>query len=75
MARGQQKVQARQKAEAKQAKQKKSHDAKSQMKSAQAALVYTCRVCRTQTPDVKTFRQHFESKHPSSPLPPELQGE
>lgn len=23
-------------------------------------------------PDPKTFKQHFESKHPKSPMPPEL---
>ena len=29
-------------------------------------------VCRTQMPDPKTYRQHFESKHPKFPLPEEL---
>uniref|UniRef100_A0A3Q2QGV7 Uncharacterized protein n=1 Tax=Fundulus heteroclitus TaxID=8078 RepID=A0A3Q2QGV7_FUNHE len=28
----------------------------------------------SQMPDPKTFKQHFESKHPKSPLPPELEG-
>ena len=75
MTRGQQKVQSRLKNEQKLAKQKKAqgHDVKQQQKAAQKALVYSCPVCRTQIPDVKTFRQHFESKHPKSPLPPELQ--
>lgn len=27
---------------------------------------------QTQMPDPKTFKQHFESKHPKSPKPPEL---
>lgn len=27
---------------------------------------------QTQMPDPKTFKQHFESKHPKSPMPPEL---
>lgn len=27
---------------------------------------------QTQMPDPKTFKQHFESKHPKTPLPPEL---
>lgn len=71
MARGQQKIQAQQKAAAKQAKLKKGGgDMKA---SAKKALVYTCPVCRSQMPDPKTFRQHFESKHPKQPLPPELQ--
>lgn len=29
---------------------------------------------QSQMPDPKTFKQHFESKHPKSPLPPELEG-
>lgn len=29
---------------------------------------------QSQMPDPKTFKQHFESKHPKSPLPPELDG-
>lgn len=30
------------------------------------------RIFQTQMPDPKTFKQHFESKHPKSPIPPEL---
>ncbi|XP_069456589.1 zinc finger protein 706 [Ovis canadensis] len=71
MARGQQKIQSQQKNAKKQAGQKKKqgHDQKA---AAKAALIYTCTVCRTQMPDPKTFKQHFESKHPKTPLPPEL---
>ncbi|XP_035287298.1 zinc finger protein 706 [Anguilla rostrata] len=71
MARGHQKIQSQQKNAKKQAEAKKSkgHDQKA---AAKAALVFTCAVCRTQMPDPKTFKQHFESKHPKSPLPPEL---
>ncbi|KAL2084311.1 hypothetical protein ACEWY4_019829 [Coilia grayii] len=71
MARGHQKIQSQQKNAKKQAEIKKSkgHDQKA---AAKAALVFTCTVCRTQMPDPKTFKQHFESKHPKSPLPPEL---
>ncbi|KAH0509839.1 Protein MEMO1 [Microtus ochrogaster] len=71
MARGQQKIQSQQKNAIKQAGQKKKqeHDQKA---AAKAALIYTCTVCRTQMPDPKTFKQHFESKHPKTPLPPEL---
>ncbi|XP_008431130.1 zinc finger protein 706 isoform X1 [Poecilia reticulata] len=73
MARGHQKFQSQQKNAKKQAEIKKSkgHDQKA---AAKAALVYTCSVCRTQMPDPKTFKQHFESKHPKSPMPPELVG-
>ncbi|KAG7234163.1 hypothetical protein INR49_002513 [Caranx melampygus] len=52
-------------------KKAKGHDQKT---AAKAALVFTCSVCRSQMPDPKTFKQHFESKHPKSPLPPELEG-
>ncbi|KAK6323663.1 hypothetical protein J4Q44_G00060020 [Coregonus suidteri] len=51
---------------------KKKGAAADQKTSAKAALVHTCPVCRTQMPDPKTFKQHFESKHPKSPMPPEL---
>uniref|UniRef100_A0A5F8G2B5 C2H2-type domain-containing protein n=1 Tax=Monodelphis domestica TaxID=13616 RepID=A0A5F8G2B5_MONDO len=50
-------------------KKKQGHDQKA---AAKAALIYTCTVCKTQMPDPKTFKQHFESKHPKTPLPPEL---
>ncbi|KAG8570315.1 hypothetical protein GDO81_011206 [Engystomops pustulosus] len=65
MARGHQKIQSQQKNAKKQAEQKKKqgHDQKA---AAKAAL--------TQMPDPKTFKQHFESKHPKVPLPPELVG-
>lgn len=72
MARGQQKIQSQQKNAEKQAKQKKGQGA-DQKKAAQAALVYSCTVCKTQMPDLKTYKQHFENKHPKNELPPELQ--
>lgn len=34
----------------------------------------SCPFLQSQMPDPKTFKQHFESKHPKSPLPPELEG-
>ncbi|AWP21282.1 putative zinc finger protein 706-like isoform 2 [Scophthalmus maximus] len=71
MARGQQKIQSQQK-NAKKAADKKKGQAADQKTAAKAALVHTCPVCRTQMPDPKTFKQHFESKHPKSPMPPEL---
>ena len=70
MARGQQKIQSQQKNAEKQAKQKKS--GLDQKKAAKVALVFTCTVCKSQMPDPKTYKQHFESKHPKSPLPEEL---
>ncbi|NP_001086664.1 zinc finger protein 706 L homeolog [Xenopus laevis] len=73
MARGHQKLQSQQKNQKKQAEQKKKHG-HDQKAAAKAALVFTCSVCRTQMPDPKTFKQHFESKHPKNPLPPELVG-
>ena len=59
MARGQQKIQSQQKNAAKQAKQKKTSDQKA---AAKKALIYTCPVCKSQMPDPKTYKQHFESK-------------
>lgn len=70
MARGQQKIQSQQKNAEKLAKLKKGTSTK---KAANAALVFSCSVCKSQMPDPKTYKQHFESKHPKSPLPPELQ--
>uniref|UniRef100_A0A5F8HJI7 Uncharacterized protein n=1 Tax=Monodelphis domestica TaxID=13616 RepID=A0A5F8HJI7_MONDO len=69
MTRGQQKIQSQQKNAKKHAGQKKKQDQKA---AAKAALLYTCTVCRTQMPDPKTFKQHFESNHPKTPLPAEL---
>ncbi|XP_071853777.1 zinc finger protein 706-like [Apostichopus japonicus] len=69
MARGQQKIQAQQKNQLKNKKKKGGSDQKA---SALKALVYTCTVCKTQMPDTKTYKQHFESKHPKLPLPEEL---
>ncbi|CAH8860801.1 unnamed protein product [Trichobilharzia szidati] len=70
MARGQQKIQSQQKNAKKQAEMKKSNI--DQKKAAAKALNYTCPVCKTQVPDLKTYKQHFENKHPKSPLPQEL---
>ncbi|CAJ0577568.1 unnamed protein product, partial [Mesorhabditis spiculigera] len=71
MARGQQKIQSQQKAAKKneQAKKQANHDGKA---AAQQALHHKCTVCLAQMPDPKTYKQHFENKHPKSPLPEEL---
>ncbi|EFA11290.1 zinc finger protein 706 [Tribolium castaneum] len=74
MARGQQKLQSQAKAQEKAAKAKKQqgHSATDQKKAAQKALVYVCTVCKAQMPDPKTYKQHFENKHPKSEVPAEL---
>lgn len=74
MARGQQKLQSQARAAEKLAKQKKQqgHNANTQKKAAQAALVHVCVVCKAQMPDPKTYRQHFENKHPKNELPQDL---
>ncbi|CAG0923763.1 unnamed protein product [Notodromas monacha] len=74
MARGQQKIQSQQKAAEKAAKLKKQqgHGLSDQAKAAQKALIHTCSVCKSQMPDPKTYRQHFENKHPKNALPDDL---
>ncbi|XP_074606915.1 zinc finger protein 706-like isoform X1 [Acropora palmata] len=71
MARGHQKFQSQQKNAQKMEKLKKSqgHDQKS---AARKALIFTCTVCKSQMPDPKTYKQHFESKHPKASLPAEI---
>jgi len=69
MARGHQKIQSQQKNAERKAKAKNKTDHKA---AAKKALVHMCPVCRSQMPDPKTFKQHFESKHPKSPMPEEL---
>ncbi|KAF8371612.1 hypothetical protein PRIPAC_78041 [Pristionchus pacificus] len=71
MARGQQKLQSQQKNAEKMAKLKKAQGS-DQKTAAQAALTYKCSVCMAQMPDPKTYKQHFENKHPKAALPAEL---
>ena len=66
MARGLQKIQSQQKAQEKNSSKKSVHDNK---KSAQAGLLYQCVVCKSQLPDPKTYKQHFENKHPKAEMP------
>ncbi|CAB3406021.1 unnamed protein product [Caenorhabditis bovis] len=70
MARGHQKIQAQQK------NQKKAEAAKKagvdQKAAAQKALLHKCTVCMAQMPDPKTYKQHFENKHPKNALPADL---
>lgn len=74
MARGHQKLQSQQKTLEKSAAAKKQqgHSASAQKKAAQAALTISCVVCKSQMPDPKTYKQHFENKHPKAELPADL---
>ncbi|PAA48725.1 hypothetical protein BOX15_Mlig031822g1 [Macrostomum lignano] len=71
MARGHQKIQSQQKNAEKKAAMKKSQGS-DQKKAAQKALVYTCTVCKAQIGDIKTYKMHFEAKHPKMELPADL---
>ncbi|KAK0408637.1 hypothetical protein QR680_004071 [Steinernema hermaphroditum] len=71
MARGHQKALSQQRNAKKQEAAKKAQ-AGDQKAAAQKALNFKCSVCMSQLPDPKTYKQHFESKHPKAPLPPEL---
>ncbi|RCN47729.1 hypothetical protein ANCCAN_06193 [Ancylostoma caninum] len=88
MARGHQKIQSQQKAQKKvgsiaaplrqeadfsfQAEALKKSQGCDQRGAAQKALHHKCTVCMAQMPDPKTYKQHFESRHPKAPLPLEL---
>jgi len=73
MARGQQKIQSQQKA-AKKAEQAKRQQGSDQKAAAMKALNHVCTVCKAQMPDPKTYKQHFENKHPKATLPADLEG-
>jgi hypothetical protein len=74
MARGQQKLQSQAKAQEKQQKLKKQqgHSLNDQKAAAAKALTHVCAVCKAQMPDPKTYKQHFENKHPKNELPADL---
>jgi ribosomal protein L44E len=69
MARGQQKLQSQKKNLEKQGAKSKQVDNKA---AAKAALHYTCSICKTQMPDIKSYGEHWQSKHSKLPLPAEL---
>lgn len=73
MARGQQKIQSQQKNAERQKKLAKAAGPDQKL-AAQAKLTFKCSVCMSQMPDPKTYKQHFESKHPKAALPEELKG-
>jgi len=74
MARGQQKIQSQQKAAEKAAKLKKQqgNSLADNKKTAMAGLKASCQVCKSLMPDLKTYKQHFENKHPKNDMPAEL---
>jgi hypothetical protein len=43
-----------------------------QKAAAAKALTLQCVVCKSQMPDPKTYKQHFENKHPKLEIPAEL---
>lgn len=69
MARGLQKIQSQKRNQEKQQSKRNPSDNK---KTADAKLTYSCQICKAQMPDPKTYKTHFESKHPKAELPAEL---
>ncbi|EGD83665.1 zinc finger protein [Salpingoeca rosetta] len=70
MARGQQKIQAQQKAAQKKSKMaKKGGD---HAKNIQKAFNVMCEACKSQMVNAKTYKQHWEAKHSKLPLPAEI---
>ncbi|KAK9721081.1 hypothetical protein K7432_003721 [Basidiobolus ranarum] len=68
MARGQQKIQAREKAQ-KLAEAKAG--GKSQFSARAAGLKAVCQVCKNPCANYKTLVQHMGAKHPNAPVPSE----
>lgn len=50
----------------------KGHSLADQKAAAAKALTLQCVVCKSQMPDPKTYKQHFENKHPKADLPADL---
>uniref|UniRef100_A0AC35TN69 4F5 domain-containing protein n=1 Tax=Rhabditophanes sp. KR3021 TaxID=114890 RepID=A0AC35TN69_9BILA len=72
MARGAMKIQAQAKAQKKADSMKKGTDISASKAHAQAALKHQCKICLTMMPDPKTYKSHFQAKHPKAELPAEL---
>lgn len=74
MARGHQKAQSQAKGLERNMKNAKKvgPTLKEQKKLAEKKLTFQCSVCKSLMPDPKTYKQHFENKHPSATLPEEL---
>ena len=69
MARGLQKIQSQKRNQERQNAKKNPSDNK---KTAEAKLTFSCSICKAQMPDPKTYKTHFENKHPKADLPAEL---
>ena len=66
------------KADAQQKNAKKLADMKkngSQLGMADKAMVYCCPTCKQQCPNVKLYKQHFDSKHPTECFPTQAQAD
>lgn len=48
------------------------HSLSLQKNAAAKALTISCVICKSQMPDPKTYKQHFENKHPKADLPEDL---
>ncbi|KNC72935.1 hypothetical protein SARC_14505 [Sphaeroforma arctica JP610] len=72
MARGQQKVQAQQKAAAKAAGKNKKNTGPHARQVAEKSMQFKCKVCMMMIQSAVTYKEHFESKHPKADLPDEL---
>uniref|UniRef100_A0A090X964 Putative secreted salivary gland peptide n=1 Tax=Ixodes ricinus TaxID=34613 RepID=A0A090X964_IXORI len=74
MARGQQKIQSQQKAQKKADAIRKQQNHVPKGGHSQGIGGTTCTVCKAQMPDPKTYKQHFENKHPKMELPRRPEG-
>lgn len=72
MVRGHAKADAQQKNAKKMADMKKNG---SQLGMADKAMQYTCPTCKQQCPNVKLYKQHFDSKHPTECFPTQAQAD
>eukprot|EP00049_Salpingoeca_infusionum_P018202 m.356181 g.356181 ORF g.356181 m.356181 type:complete len:76 (-) comp17457_c0_seq1:164-391(-) len=74
MARGQQKIQAQQKTQAKRDKaaKQKGHKASDHATAAAKATQFICSVCKSAMASVTTYKMHWDSKHSKLPYPEEL---
>lgn len=48
------------------------HSLQDQKAAASKFLTLQCVLCKSQMPDPKTYKQHFENKHPKNELPQDL---
>eukprot|EP01036_Dinobryon_divergens_P022235 gene22234-30476_t len=74
MVRGHAKEVAQQKNAAKMAEKSKSakRDSSESKKVKEDGVPLVCAVCKQGMPNVGAMRNHYENRHPKTPLPPEL---